>query len=97
MNGKFQALSAPPTALEKGGVEVLRAAVVDGGLHVSLQRAFDEPDIWGVLLADLACHVARIYSAEVGADEEETMARVRAMFDAELDMPTDPGVTSAVS
>ncbi|TMJ31897.1 MAG: DUF5076 domain-containing protein, partial [Alphaproteobacteria bacterium] len=35
----FDPLHAPPTALELGGIEVLRAAVVDGGLHVSLRRA----------------------------------------------------------
>ena len=31
----FDALHIPPTALEQGGVEVLRAAVVEGGVgHV---------------------------------------------------------------
>jgi hypothetical protein len=38
----FDPLAVPPTALEHGGVEVLRAAVVQGGLHVSLRRAFDD-------------------------------------------------------
>ena len=77
----FDPLHIPPTALEQGGVEVLRAAVVGGGLHVSLRRAFDDPQAWGMLIADVARHAARI----------------RAMFDAEMDAPTDPGSTSAVS
>ena len=38
----FDALVIPPEALDRGGVEVLRAAIVDGGLHVSLRRAFDD-------------------------------------------------------
>ena len=38
----FDPLHVPPTALEHGGVEVLRAAIVEGGLHVSLRRAFDD-------------------------------------------------------
>jgi hypothetical protein len=38
----FDALHVPPEAFEKGGVEVLRAVIVDGGLHVSLRRAFDD-------------------------------------------------------
>jgi hypothetical protein len=96
-NPVFDALHIPPTALEQGGVEVLRAAIVEGGLHVSLRRAFDEPDAWGILLADIARHVARIYGKEAGLSEDEALERVRAMFEAELDGPTDPGTTSAVS
>ena len=93
----FDALVIPPTALEQGGVEVLRAAIVDGGLHVSLRRAFDDPEAWGMLIADVARHVARIYATENKFREEETLERIRALFNAELDSPTDPGTTSALS
>ena len=40
----FDALHVPPAALDQGGVEVLRAVIVDGALHVSLRRAFDDPE-----------------------------------------------------
>src|SRR5215470_17488443 len=93
----FDALVIPPTALEQGGVEVLRAAIVDGGLHVSLRRAFDDPEAWGMLIADVARHVARIYATENQFREEETLERIRSLFNAELDSPTDPGTTSAIS
>ena len=93
----FDALHIPPTALEQGGVEVLRAAIVDGGLHVSLRRAFDDPEAWGMLIADVTRHVARIYAREDKFREEETIERIRAIFDAEMDAPTDPGTTSAIS
>jgi hypothetical protein len=93
----FDALHVPPAALEEGGVEVLRAVIVDGGLHVSLRRAFDDPEAWGMLIADIARHVARIYATEDKFGEEETLARVRAIFEAEMDAPTDPGTTSAMS
>jgi hypothetical protein len=93
----YDALIIPPDALERGGVEVLRAAIVDGGLHVSLRRAFDDPDAWGMLLADVARHVGRIYAKEQSMREDEVVDRVRAMFERELDEPTDPGTTSAVS
>ena len=93
----FDALHIPPTALEQGGVEVLRAAIVNGGLHVSLRRAFDEPDAWGILIADIARHVARIYANETAMSEDEVLDHVRAMFESELDAPTDPGSTGAVS
>jgi len=93
----FDALHIPPTALEQGGVEVLRAAIVEGGLHVSLRRAFDDPEAWGMLIADIARHVARIYATEDKFREEETLERIRAIFDSEMDAPNDPGTTSAIS
>lgn len=94
---KFDALNAPPTALEQGGTEVLRAAIVEGGLHVSLRRAFEDPEAWGMILADVTRHVARIYRTEDNIPEERTIERIRNLFDAEMDAPTDPGSTSAVS
>jgi hypothetical protein len=93
----FDALHIPPAALEVGGVEVLRAVIVDGGLHISLRRAFDDPEAWGMLIADVARHVARIYATEDKFGEDETLERIRALFNAELDSPTDPGTTSALS
>lgn len=92
----FEALHIPPAALEQGGVEVLRAVVVDGELHVSLRRAFDEPDPWGMLIADVARHIARIYATESHLTQDAALARVRAIFDAEMNQPTDPGTTAAI-
>ena len=89
----FDALHVPPTALEQGGVEVLRAAIVEGGLHVS----FDDPQAWGMLIADVARHAARIFAKETKLTEDEALERIRSMFDAEMDAPTDPGTTSAIS
>ena len=96
-NLSFDALQIPPSALEQGGFEVLRAAIVDGALHVSLRRAFDDPEAWGMILADVTRHVARIYRTEDNIPEERTIERIRNLFDAEMDAPTDPGTTSAVS
>jgi len=93
----FEALHVPPAAFEQGGVEVLRAVIVDGALHVSLRLAFDDPEAWGMLMADVTRHVARIYANEKHMPEEDTLARVRGMFEAEMDAPTDPGSTSALS
>jgi hypothetical protein len=93
----FDALHIPPSALEAGGVEVLRCAIVDGALHVSLRRAFDDPEAWGMLIADITRHVARVYASEDKFREEETITRIRALYEAEMDAPTDPGTTSALS
>ena len=93
----FDALHIPPAAMEQGGVEVLRAVIVDGGLHVSLRRAFDDPEAWGMLIADIARHIARIYAKESAMSEETVLERVRAIFESEMDAPSDPGTTSAIS
>jgi hypothetical protein len=94
---KFEALSVPPDALEKGGHEVLRASIVDGGVSVALRRSFDDPFTWGVLLVDLARHAARIYALETDLSEDEALEQIRAGLQAELDRPTDPGSTRAVN
>ena len=93
----FEALAVPPPALEHGGYEVLRAAIVEGNLQVALRRAFDEPETWGILLADIARHVGRIYALEASMRENDVVERVWSMFEAEMDRPTDIGTTSAVS
>ena len=93
----YEALAVPPTALQQGGVEVLRAAIVEGGLHISIIRAFDDPQAWGMLIADVARHAARIFARETKLTEDDALEQIRAMFDAEMDAPTDPGTTSAIS
>ncbi len=91
----FEALHVPPAALDQGGVEVMRAVIVDGALHVSLLRAFDDPEAFGMMIADITRHVGRIYADKF--PEAQTVERIRAIYDFEMDAPTDPGSTSAVS
>jgi hypothetical protein len=93
----FDALHIPPAAMEQGGVEVLRAVIVDGGLHVSLRRAFDDAKAWGMLIADVTRHIARIYAKENVMSEDQVIERIRSIYDAEMDAPSDPGTTSAIS
>ena len=74
--------------------EVLRAFVIDGGLSIAFSRAFEEPDVWGMLLVDVARHAARAYAREANYTEEEALARIIDMFEAEIARPTDPGTTT---
>jgi Domain of unknown function (DUF5076) len=94
---KVEELKLPPAALEQGGYEVLRAVICEGNLHVALQRAFDEPEVWGILLADVARHIGRIYAAEMSMREDQVVDKVWAMFKAEMERPTDIGMTNVVS
>src|SRR6516225_3384977 len=87
----FDALHVPPTALEHGGVEVLRAAIVEGGLHVSLRRAFDDPQAWGMLIADVARHAARIFAKETKLTEEEALERIRSKWLTKVGEKVKPG------
>jgi hypothetical protein len=84
----------PPDVVGRGdAVEVLRAFVVDGGLSIAFQRAFEEPDMWGLLLVDIARHASRAYASESEFTEDEALSRIVEMFEAEIARPTDMGST----
>jgi hypothetical protein len=88
----YDALQSPPSANEKGGIEVLRAGVIEGGLHVMLRRAFNDPRAWGILLADVARQVSRIYAQEKNEEEAQMLACIRDAFAAEISAPVNSGV-----
>ena len=88
----------PPDVIGRDdATEVLRAFVLDGGLSIAFSRAFEEPDTWGLLLVDVARHAARAYARETAYTEEEALARILDMFEAELARPTDMGQTKPPS
>ena len=85
----------PPDVMTRDdAVEILRVFVLDGGLSMAFQRAFDEPDMWGLLLVDLARHAARAYARESDYTEEDALNRILEMFQAEIERPTDTGTTT---
>lgn len=70
--------------------EVLRAWVANEGLVCSLRPdIWDEPANWGILLADVARHVANAVHDLNGSDPDETIAQIKTCFDSELTEPTD--------
>ena len=84
----------PPDVMGRpDAVEVLRAFVLDGGLSIAFTRAFEEPDMWGLLLVDIARHASRAYARESAYTEEEALTRIVDMFEAEIARPTDAGNT----
>ncbi len=85
----------PPDVIDRAdATEVLRAFVVDGGLSIAFTRAFEEPEMWGLLLVDIARHAARAYARETDCTEEEALGRIIEMFEAEVARPTDTGTTT---
>src|SRR3954467_6725918 len=94
MAGPKQQPLPPDVVGREDATEVLRAFVVDGGLSIAFTRAFEEPDMWGMLLVDIARHAARAYGRESEFSEGEALNRIVEMFEAEIARPTDVGTTS---
>ncbi len=94
MSKPYQALNIPPAANERGGIEVLRSAVIDGELHLTLRPLFDNPNDWGRMFAEFARQVARVYAQQSRLSETETLARISAAFETEIKTP--PDVRSAI-
>jgi hypothetical protein len=69
--------------------EMARIWIADGDQVVTLSpRMWDDPGAWGLMLVDLAKHVALAYEAK-GLSATEALARIRAAMDAEWTTPTD--------
>ena len=84
-------LTTPAEALtDERAIEVLRAWVAHDQLFCSLRpESWDEVGSWGILLADLARHVANALAEGKGLSREDSIRHIRELFDAELDQPTD--------
>jgi hypothetical protein len=95
MSEMYHALQIPPTALDKGGIEVLRTAIVNDDVHVTLRPAFEEPQAWGLLLAQVIRNVGRAYAQQPRFKEEEVIAQVRQALEQELQR--QPTSTSPVT
>ncbi|ABE40038.1 conserved hypothetical protein [Rhodopseudomonas palustris BisB5] len=94
MAGPKQQPLPPDVEGREDATEVLRAFVLDGGLSIAFMRAFEEPDMWGLLLVDIARHAARAYSRESNYTEDEALERIVEMFESEISRPSDTGSTT---
>ena len=92
----YDSLGIPPAARNEGGFEVLRAAVVGQGLTMSMRRSFDDPALWGALLATVARQAAQIYAKETGASEDAARERIREAFESEMASSEDAGSITAI-
>ena len=78
-------MSAPPDVERQGGTEILRLFVCDGALSLSMHRAFEQPAMWGQLMAELAHQVAHVYQRETDLAAVDALADIRIAFEAALD------------
>jgi hypothetical protein len=71
-------------------LELLRVWIADNNQHVSLRTGvWDDPAAWGLMLADLARHIVNTYEQDAALDQVQTLQRIRAAFNTELEFPTD--------
>jgi len=89
---KTNELPIPPSARsDSKAVELIRAWAAQGGLHCSLSVdnwGENERIGWGILLTDVARHVANALHEQKKLDRDETLKEIRRVFNAELDSPT---------
>ena len=83
-------LLIPPAAQrDRKALEIARIWAAEGHQHVSLRAGiWDDPACWGLMLVDLAQHVANAYAQE-GRSRGEVLQRIKEGFDAEWHAPTD--------
>lgn len=83
----YQALALPDDALDRGGVEILRAGVIEDELYVAARHAFKDPAQWGEVLADITRRLGRLYAAEGEYRQKEVVAAIASAFAADLGAP----------
>jgi hypothetical protein len=87
-----KALQVPPeVARDENSTELLRAWAANGGLVCVLKPApwNGAPEHWGIVLADVARHVANAVREERGVPAHATLAIIAHIFNSELKAPTD--------
>jgi hypothetical protein len=69
---------------------MLRVWAAGGKQHVSIATdLWDDPANWGMMLVDLAKHIANAYESTKGTDRITVLGRIKAGFDVEWSSPTD--------
>ncbi len=87
----MKTLIAPPDAAnDEKSIEVARVWVIKKALQCSLNiGVWKDPAAWGLVLADMARHIANAHHEADGVSVAESLQRIRAGFEAEMDEPTD--------
>ena len=79
-----------PAERDAAARELVRVWASGGIQHVSLATGlWRDPAAWGIVLVDLARHVARAYEQTEGTPPAEVLRRIHESFEAEWGMPTD--------
>ncbi len=66
-----------------GGKEVLRAFVINGELQVTLDDAFEDTAVWGVMLVDIARHIVTMRERATKLPRSQILRDIGQSFDQE--------------
>jgi hypothetical protein len=77
-------------------VEMVRAWIAEGDLLVVLnvgywekpERGIDERQAWGLMMADMARHIAKAHEEKYGRKIRDSLAVIREAFEREMIKPT---------
>lgn len=84
-------LPVPPAAeSDLKAIELARIWAAGGKQHVSLATGlWDDPGNWGIMLVDLARHVAAAYQELEGRNPNYVLEQIKESFEAEWSVATD--------
>lgn len=80
-----------PARTDARSFELLRVWVAHQDQHISIRTGvWEDAGAWGVMLADLARHIANAFEMQEGRDPLRTLDEIKAAFEAELQVPAKP-------
>lgn len=80
----------PPAAADPRAIEMLRVWASNGLQHVSINPGlWSDPANWGMMLVDLAKHIANAYEQSDQMSRAVALDRIKCGFDAEWAVETD--------
>jgi hypothetical protein len=78
---EYETLPVPEEALTRGGVELLRVAMIDNELYVSIRPGFKDPADWGDVLAEITRRLGVLYDmADSGFTEADVVVAVEEAY-----------------
>jgi hypothetical protein len=86
-NPIYEALVIPTEALDKGGLEILRAGLIEDELYVTARPTFDHPSVWGEVLADITRRISQLYTADGKYTRQDALAAISGAYAADLGAP----------
>ncbi len=91
MQTRKEELAIPPAAQKaRKAIELLRVWAANGKQHVTLAAdVWDDPAAWGIMLVDLAKHVANAYAQKQEITYADALARIKEGLDSEWNDATD--------
>ena len=83
-----ESLLAPEAVTaDESAIEIVRVWGANREQHVTIDVfTLDDPVAWGLLLADLASHMALAYAQASDVDAEEALKLIKERMDAEWDV-----------